>query len=119
MGSATCGLTLWFCDGDHMKMVLVVRSVEINSDCLGLLMGYRDSVLPLQPQAKIIQRALSGYLGSTNPLEVTFILLGIQLSEEKNGGLYLSVIHSKCSPNWGQSQCFRPHPEKPRKADHW
>lgn len=47
MGSVTCGLTLWFYDGDHIKIVLVVRSVEINSDCLGLLTGYWDPVLPL------------------------------------------------------------------------
>lgn len=37
MDSVTCGLTLWFCDGDHIEIVLVVESVEINSDCLELL----------------------------------------------------------------------------------
>lgn len=119
MGSATCGLTLWFCDGDHMKIVLVVRNVEINSDCLGLLTGYWDPVTFVTTSQDNTASFLSGYLGSTNPLEATFILLEIQLSEENSGGLYLSMIHSKCSPNWGQSQCFRPHPEKPQKADHW
>lgn len=47
MGSVTCGLTLWFYDGDHIKIVLVVRSIEINLYCLGLLTGYWDPVLPL------------------------------------------------------------------------
>lgn len=109
MGSVTCGLTLRFCDGYHIEIVLVVGSVaEINSWCRTphRLLG-PSSVFVATSQDSTVG-FLSDYLGNTvtfSPVEVTLNLLEIQLKEE-NSSLHLSVIRLKYNPDCPSPSTF-------------
>lgn len=90
LGSVTCGLTFWFCDGDHIEIVLGRKGrnkLRWLRSPHGLLGPSTAFVVISQDNTVSF---LSGYLGSTvtlNPLEVTFNLLEVQLSEGNGSGL--------------------------------